>query len=199
MHVQAPMLAPPGPSSSVSSSDGASAMRSAGPASVMVREFSWSKTPSSDRFFDTCTRTCCKRDVQRKAEAQQPSSCGTRTKHQHNMSRMLHLKTAQHETLLRVIDAHKLRPAACTREDQHPEVSHYEPTDADAQGAMHSASPPTKLACKKLGAVCRIGQRGEALPAGGVDEGTLVPRQPSARNVTPPLDGALHMSGSPTL
>ena len=109
----------------MSSSDGASAMRSVGPASVMVREFSWSKTPSSDRFFDTCTRTCCKRDVQHKAEAQQPSSYGTRTQHQHHMFRMLHLKAAQHEALLRVIDAYKFRPATCTREDQHAEVSHH--------------------------------------------------------------------------
>ena len=74
VHVQAPTLVPPGPRSSVSSSDGASAMRSAGPASVMVREFSWSSTPSSDRFFDTCARIQHKHDVQRKSEAQQPSS-----------------------------------------------------------------------------------------------------------------------------
>mmetsp|Transcript_14208 Transcript_14208/g.42912 ORF Transcript_14208/g.42912 Transcript_14208/m.42912 type:complete len:295 (+) Transcript_14208:1552-2436(+) len=52
---------PPGPSSSPSSSLASSLMRSAGPASVMLREFNWSSTPSSDLFRDTWKRRSMRR------------------------------------------------------------------------------------------------------------------------------------------
>ena len=104
--------APPGPNSSVSSSERSSLMSSAGPASVMVREFSWSNTPSSDRLHDTCSvcwselqTDCVLTNVRNQLQhaTKMPSSTALGL-----FRGACYLEASQHEPLLGIIDAHEL-------------------------------------------------------------------------------------------